>query len=121
MFGAVQPRRAREQLRRIDHVRRAALVHVDDGGRHPLEHRAGGAGVIEMDVRQQHRPHIARRSPRSRRPLSSAGRHDVGPGSISVTPDGPSIAAVAITRGMPRNFRSMKCIDAPTRSLIADS
>ncbi len=57
--------------------------------------------------------------PRSRSPLSSTGRHDVGPGSISVTPSAPCRIAVAITRGLPRNCRSMK--SALTRGTTASS
>ena len=63
---AVQPRGAGQQFRRVDHVRRAPLVDVDRDVRVLAQQRAGGAGVIEMDVRQQQRAHV--------------GDRDAGPG-----------------------------------------
>ena len=36
-------------------------MHVDADTGHALDNRAGGAGVIEMDMRQQHRANIAQR------------------------------------------------------------
>ncbi len=55
---AVQPRRAVDQLLRIDHVRRAALVHEHRDVRVRADDRAGRAGVIEVDVRQQDVAHV---------------------------------------------------------------
>ncbi len=55
---AVQPRRAGHELRRIDHVRRAPLVHVHAQRRLLLQERARRAGVIEMDVREHNRCHV---------------------------------------------------------------
>ena len=50
---AVELGGALEQLRGIHHVRRSALVHVDHELREALRERAGGARVVEVDVRQQ--------------------------------------------------------------------
>ena len=52
---AVDPRRAVDQLRRVEEVSRAALVDPDLGLRPAPHERAGGAGMIEVDVRQQDR------------------------------------------------------------------
>jgi len=49
---SVQPACALDQLRRIDEVTRAALVHDDTDAGMPPEDRAGGTGVVEMDVRE---------------------------------------------------------------------
>ena len=48
----------------IDHVRRALLVHVDAQRRILAHQRAGRAGVIEMNVRQQNRAHVGHRDAR---------------------------------------------------------
>jgi hypothetical protein len=58
---AVQAPGTGDELRGVDHVRRAALVHEDiDVG--ILSHeRPGRAGVIEMDMREQDVPHIPHR------------------------------------------------------------
>ena len=53
---AVQALRAGQQLRGVLEVRRAALVHVHDDLRPPSHDRAGRAGVVEVDVREQQRP-----------------------------------------------------------------
>jgi hypothetical protein len=65
---APQPRRAGDQLRRIDHVRRTLLVHVDAQRRILAHQRAGRAGVIEVNVRQQNRPHVGHRDARRCQP-----------------------------------------------------
>jgi hypothetical protein len=49
----VQPCRARQQLCRVGHVRRPLRVHEDPDMWMGSHDRAGGAGVIEMDVREQ--------------------------------------------------------------------
>jgi len=46
----VEPRRAREEPRRIDQVRRAALVHPHLELGEALDERAGSAGVVEVNV-----------------------------------------------------------------------
>ncbi len=60
---AVEAAGTGQELRRIDQVARATLVHehLDLGVR--LQKRPGGARVIEMDVRQQHLTHVANRYP----------------------------------------------------------
>ncbi len=50
---AVQATGAREQLRRIDQVARAALVDIDAQVGKPPHERARGAGVVEVDVGEQ--------------------------------------------------------------------
>ena len=54
----VQARGAREQPRRVDQVRRAALVHVDRHVRPAAQERAGGARMVEVDVCQQDRARL---------------------------------------------------------------
>ena len=56
---AVQPARALQQLLRIDEVRRPDLMHVYAKLREPLDERARGAGVIEMDVGEEERARLA--------------------------------------------------------------
>jgi hypothetical protein len=60
---AVEPRRTREQLRRVDEMRRAALVHPDLHVGPALDERPDGAGVVEVDVgqRDRARPLVAER------------------------------------------------------------
>ena len=55
-------------------MRRAALVHVDAGVRHAAQDRAGGAGVIEMDVRQQDVPHLVEAGAEAGQPLFESGQ-----------------------------------------------
>ena len=66
-----------EQLRRIDQVRRAAFVHVHRRVRAFGDERAGGAGMVEVDVREQDRAHVgereaARRQRRDEAPAASS-------------------------------------------------
>ena len=86
---AVEALRARQQLRRIDQVRRAALVHVHRQVRMAAHERPGGAGMVEVNVRQQQPVQIGRADPgvRERRFQRRRGRSS-GPGSTSSTPDG---------------------------------
>ena len=58
---AVQPCGARQQLRRIDQVRRARFVDEHAQPRIVAHERARGARMIEMDVRQQQRRHVGHR------------------------------------------------------------
>ena len=59
----VQSHGAVDQPRRVDQMRRAQLVNVDLHVGPALQQRAGRAGVVEMDVGQQHRawPLVAQR------------------------------------------------------------
>ncbi len=56
--GAVQTGGAGEELRGIGQVGGAPLVHVHDRARTLGRERAHGAGVIEVDMREQNGPHI---------------------------------------------------------------
>jgi hypothetical protein len=58
---AVDARGAGHQLRRVDHVRRAAFVDEHADVRMLAHQRASRAGMIEVDVRQQDRLDLARR------------------------------------------------------------
>ncbi len=55
---APQPRRAGEQFVRSGHVRRAFLVHEHAERRVGLHEGAGGARVVQMDVRQEKHAHV---------------------------------------------------------------
>src|SRR5215472_4029699 len=57
-----QPSRARQQLRGIDHMRRAQFVNVNCELRILLHQRAGRARVVQMNVRQQNRIEAGHRS-----------------------------------------------------------
>lgn len=48
-----QSRRAREQFARIDHVRRTQLVNINGNARIVAHQRAAGAGMVQMNVREQ--------------------------------------------------------------------
>ena len=78
---AVEPRRAGDELRGVDDVPRAALVDGDHEVRPAAHERAGRAGVVEVDVRQQDRARDA--SPSA---SNSVASQDCGPGSISTSP-----------------------------------
>ena len=102
---AVQPRGAGQQFRRVDHVRRAALVHVDPDVRHAGQDSARGAGVIEVDVRQQDLPHLA--SAHRGRPAPLRGRAGTTSGrDRRASAHRPRRTAAAITLA-PWNWRSM--------------
>ena len=84
----------------IDQVRRAPLVHVDAQPRVLADERAGRAGVIEVDVREQQRRHVAAstgRRPRARRAAPAACW--TGPGSTIAAPPAPCRSAAATMRG----------------------
>ena len=58
---AIEPARAVQQLGRVDHVRRPRLVHADPDVGVLAHEGAGGAGVVEVDVGEENRPHVGRR------------------------------------------------------------
>ena len=62
-FLAVGPRRARDQPRGIDEVRRATFVHPHRRAREPAEQRAAAAGMIDVDVRHDDVREIVRTDP----------------------------------------------------------
>ncbi len=57
--GAVEPRRAGQQLLGTGQVPGAQVVDVHGHARHPSDNRPRRAGVVEMDVREQQRPDVA--------------------------------------------------------------
>lgn len=75
-FGrAIDGGGAGHQLGGIGHVPRAARVHHEAGVGEGAHHRAGAAGVVEMDVRQDHVIDALRRQiERGQRPLDRAQR-----------------------------------------------
>lgn len=55
-------------------MRRAPFVHVDPGRRHARKNGPGGAGVIQVDVRQQNVPHIVEPPPQPRQAVFEGGQ-----------------------------------------------
>ena len=60
---AVQPARARFELRRVDHVRGSDLRHVNLQGGVLADERARRTGVVEVDVREEKVPDVAELEP----------------------------------------------------------
>ena len=72
LLSPVQAPRARDELRRVDHVRCPALVDVDREVRPAAHQRARRAGVVEVDVRQQQRARLQAVQRRQQRVLADA-------------------------------------------------
>ena len=72
LVAAVQAPGAGHQPRRVDHVRRAALVHVDRQGRPAAHQRPGHARVVEVDVGEQQRARLGAVQRRQQRLLGHA-------------------------------------------------
>ena len=60
---AVQPPRASFEARRLDEMRRPHIRHVHLQPWVLADEDAGGAGVVEMDVRQEHVPNVRELEP----------------------------------------------------------
>ena len=69
---AVQAPRARFEPGRVDQVRCTHLRHVHDQVGMPADEHAGGAGMVEVDVREQQVTHVLEREAALREPLVEA-------------------------------------------------
>ena len=83
---------------RVDQVRRAALVHPDLELGEALDERAGGAGVVEVDVRQREhaRALVAERLEQRRRRVDAGPAVDqhVADRQTAITPRVPAVVDV---------------------------
>ena len=100
---AVQARRARQQLPRIDQVRRSLRVNEDAQLGVLADQRPGRSGVIEMDMRNQERGDVTHGDPGPFE-LPFQGPERAGRSGIDERDAaGPLSTAVAITRGVSWN------------------
>ena len=87
---AVEPARARLEPRRVDEVRRADLRDVHLQARVLADEHARGAGVVEVDVREQQVADVGEREALLVEPPLQRLEHEDGPQSKSAGPSSVS-------------------------------